>query len=98
MQHLSSFQVALGRFIWLKIPLTITTGITRQLKVLLSGVTLFSLAWDALYILLGVFGAGRGLDPFSMLLYTLGGFILINLIIVVLKRWLNRQRVAQAAW
>lgn len=85
-RHLSSFNVALGRFIWLKIPLTITLGMTRQLMALLTGVALFSLAWDGLYILIGVFGNGRGLSPLNMLLYTFGGFVAINLTIIIIKR------------
>lgn len=87
--HLSSFQIALGRFIWLKIPLTITMGLTKQLLVLLAGVALFSLAWDGLYILLGVFGEGNGLKPLTMLLYTFGGFIAVNLLIITIKHFSN---------
>jgi len=85
-RHLSSFNVALGRFIWLKIPITITMGMTRQLIALLTGVALFSLAWDGLYILIGIFGNGRGLSPFNMLLYSFGGFVAINLTIIIMKR------------
>jgi membrane-associated protein len=88
-RHLSSINVALGRFIWLKIPLTITMGMTRQLISLLAGVALFSLAWDGLYILLGVFGNGKGLNPPFMLLYTFGGFVVINSVIIIIKRRLR---------
>jgi membrane-associated protein len=85
-RHLSTINVALGRFIWLKIPLTITMGITRQLIALVAGVTLFSLAWDGLYISLGIFGNGNGLNPMLMLLYTFGGFVVVNLTIILIKR------------
>ncbi len=93
MHHLTSFHVALGRFIWLKIPLTITMGLTRQLIVLLAGVALFSLAWDGLYILIGVFGNGNGLSPFNMLLYTFGGFVVVNFLIIMIKRWLSSSQL-----
>jgi membrane-associated protein len=89
MRHLTSFHIALGRFIWLKVPLTITMGLTRQLIVLLAGVALFSLAWDGLYILIGVFGRGQGLGQITILLYTFGGFVVVNSTIILVKRRLH---------
>jgi membrane-associated protein len=95
-RHLSSFNVALGRFIWLKIPLTITMGMTRQLISLLAGVALFSLAWDSIYILLGIFGNGNGMNPLFMLLYTFGGFIVVNSLIIIIKRRLHTSQPSPA--
>jgi membrane-associated protein len=95
-RNLSSFRLALGRFIWLKIPLTITTGITRQPAVLLFGVALFSLAWDAIYILMGVFGISSGLKPINMILYMFGGVVFINFLIFGINRLVNSSRVANS--
>ncbi len=95
--NISPFHVALGRFIWLKIPLTITMGLTRQLFALIFGVALFSLAWDALYILLGFFSAGKGLSPYLMLAITFGGFICINTSMYLVRRFIVSQRNARVA-
>lgn len=92
----SPFSVALGRFIWLKIPITITMGMARKLLILLIGVALFSLAWDSLYILIGVFGAGGGIGSSSMLIYTISGFIIIQIILSIIRRWKNARRFAYA--
>jgi membrane-associated protein len=94
---MSPFRVALGRFIWLKIPLTITMGMTRQLFALLIGVGLFSLVWDGLYITIGVFSAGKGLSPALMLAITFGGFMGINILTYLIKRILAPARASHAA-
>jgi hypothetical protein len=68
-------------------------GMAKKLLTLLLGVGLFSLAWDALYILIGVFGAGSKISQTSMLIYTIGGFIAIQLIIFTIRRWLKAKRL-----
>jgi hypothetical protein len=90
----SPFSVALGRFTCLKLPITISMGIARKLLVLLLGVGLFSLAWDTLYILIGVFGASSKISQTSMLIYTLGGFISIQIILFCIRRLKRSRRLA----
>jgi membrane-associated protein len=76
--YLSPFSVALGRLFWLRIPLTLTLGVKKQLRTLLLGVVLSSLVWDGIYISLGVIvGANVRLEPFQMILYSLAGLTLL---------------------
>lgn len=78
--------VALGRFCWLKIPITITLGLDRKLITLLLGVALFSLAWDSLYILIGVFGAGSKISPLVLLAGTFSAFIILQIVTFSIRR------------
>ncbi len=90
----SPFNVALGRFSWLKIPITITMGMTRRPLVLLSGVAFFSMAWDGLYITLGIFGAGDKISPVVMIACTVSGFILINTGVFFLRRYFAARKLS----
>ncbi len=92
----SPLSVALGRFSWLKIPITLTLGVNKKPYKLLLGVALFSLAWDALYILIGVFGAGSRISPTMMLICTISGFICLQIISFGI-RWLRNSRKATAS-
>ena len=75
---LSPFSIALGRLFALRIPITLTLGVKKQLKVLLAGVVLSSLVWDGMYIFLGaVVGANVVLKPFQMILYSLIGLTIL---------------------
>jgi membrane-associated protein len=75
---LSPFSVALGRLIWLRIPITLILGAKRQLKTLSLGILLASLVWDGLYIFLGaVVGARAAIKPPQMILYSLIGLTLL---------------------
>jgi membrane protein DedA with SNARE-associated domain len=96
MNHLSSFSVALGRLLGLRIPLTLTLGAKRQFTLLLFGVMLSSLAWDGIYISLGIAGGQAVLEPAEMLLYSLVGLTLLYVItfgVRYLKRRLSRGSV-----
>jgi len=92
----SAWNIALGRFAWLKIPITVTMGISRKPLALLAGVALFSLTWDGLYIMLGIFGAGSKINPLFMLAGTLSTLILINTSIYLVRRFLSARRLAGA--
>jgi hypothetical protein len=75
---LSPFSIALGRLIWLRIPITLILGAKRQLKTLSLGVLLASLVWDGMYIFLGaVVGAHAALKPPQMILYSLVGLTIL---------------------
>jgi hypothetical protein len=67
--RLSPFTVALGRLAWLRIPLTVGLGTSRQRTLLFLGVVLSSLFWDGAYIAFGVLGGKSGLDQVQMLFY-----------------------------
>jgi membrane-associated protein len=90
----SPFSVALGRFSCFKIPITITLGMNRKPFKLLLGVALFSLAWDALYIVIGVFGAGNRISPTTMLISTISGFICLQIISFIIRRLRNSRRAS----
>jgi len=87
---LSPFAVALGRLLWLRIPLTFVLGAKRKLKVLLLGVTLSSLVYDSTYITLGaVVGATTKLEPMHMLLYSLAALTMIYSVTFAVRRSIN---------
>jgi membrane-associated protein len=50
---ISPFGVALGRLMWLRIPLTLVLGARRKLKTLMLGVVISSLVYEGVYIALG---------------------------------------------
>lgn len=84
--RLSPITVALGRFIWLRLPITIALGIKKQRTSLFLGVVIFSVVWDAAYIAFGVLGGKGGLEPMQMVLYPLGIMILISAMVFGFKR------------
>jgi membrane-associated protein len=95
--RISPFSVALARFTCLKLPVTITLGMNRQLIILLTGVGLFSLAWDGLYILIGLFGAGNKISPFVMLACTISSFFTIQLLVFFIRKYIKTKRVSVPA-
>ena len=50
----SPFSVAFGRLFAMRIPLTLTLGVKRDLKTLSMGVLISSIVWDAVYIAVGL--------------------------------------------
>ncbi len=92
--YLSPFSVALGRLLWLRIPLTLTLSIKRRLKTLSLGVLLSSLVWDSVYIVLGIVGATVVLKPIQMVLYSLIGLTLLYAVTFAVRR-LSRLRLSK---
>lgn len=84
--HLSPFSVALGRLLWLRIPLTLALGVKKQLKALSLGVLLSSLVWDGVYISLGIVGGNAVLKPIQMILYSLIGLTVLYVLTFVIRR------------
>ncbi len=74
---LSPFSVAFGRLIWMRVPLTLTLGFKRQIKVLVPGVMISSMIWDTTYILVGVVGGDANLQPFQIVLCSLSALTVI---------------------
>ena len=68
----SPFSVALGRLLWLRIPLTLVLGATRRLKTLLLGVAISSLVYDGVFVILGaIVGTTATVAPARLALYLL---------------------------
>ncbi|MBI4180529.1 MAG: hypothetical protein HY528_01195 [Chloroflexi bacterium] len=86
--HFSSpFSVALGRLLWLRIPLTLILGAKRQLKTLLLGVVLSSLVFDGIYIILGgIVGTTTVSELKHVILYLLAGLTVIYGITFAIRR------------
>jgi membrane-associated protein len=82
----STLNIVLGRFVWLKIPITITMSITKHPIRLLIGVGLFSLVWDGIYITIGVFGAGSQVNPLTIIIGTLSAMIILNTALYFARR------------
>lgn len=83
---LSPFTIVLGRFLWLRMPITIALGMRNQRRSLFLGVAIFSIVWDAAYLAFGVLGGKGGLEPIQMLLYPLGTMILISALVFGFQR------------
>jgi membrane-associated protein len=86
---LSPFSVAFGRLIWMRIPLTLTLGFRRQIKILVPGVVISSMIWDTTYILVGVVGGGVQLQPFQIVFLSLGALTFIYGV-TFLVRWIMK--------
>jgi membrane protein DedA with SNARE-associated domain len=89
---LSPLSTALGRLIGLRVPMTLTLGVKRQLRNLLLGVLLSSLVFDGICVSLGVVGGQTLLSPAEMVIYSFTGLTLIyggSLIF----RWLSRRKL-----
>ena len=75
---LSPFSVAMGRLLWLRIPISLILGAMKRLKTLSLGILLASLVWDGMYIFLGaVVGAHTALKPPQMIIYSLIGLTVL---------------------
>jgi membrane-associated protein len=99
---LSPFSVALGRLLWLRIPISLILGAKKQLKTLSLGILLASLVWDGMYIFLGaVVGAHTTLKPPQMILYSLVGLTIIYVVSFAVRHlWklgTSRKRVREEA-
>ncbi len=83
----SPFSVAMGRLLWLRIPLTLVLGAKRKLKILSVAVVLSSLVYDGTYIILGaIVGTTTTLEPVHMFLYFLAGLTVIYGITFAIRR------------
>ena len=86
----SPFAVAIGRLLWLRIPLTLILGAQHKLKALILGVSLSTFIYDGIYIALGaILGKTTVLDPFHLVLYSLLGLTVMGGILVAIRRLLS---------
>lgn len=75
---LSPISVAVGRLLWLRIPLTLVLAAKGNLKVLMMATVLSSLVYDATYIALGaIVGKTTRVQPALLVLYFLVTLTLI---------------------
>ena len=97
----SPFSVALGRLLWLRIPLTLILGAKRKLKVLLLGVALSSLVYEVTYVTLGaIVGTTTRLEPIRLILYYIAAMTVIYSGAFVIRRLigsLTKRRRSAAA-
>lgn len=90
----SPFSVALGRLLWLRIPLTLILGATRRLKTLMLGVVISSLVYDGIYVALGgIVGTTATIEPARLIIYFItaltvlyGGTFAIRQIATIINR------------
>ena len=95
----SPFSVALGRLLWLRIPLTLILGVKRKLKVLLLGVALSSLIYEGIYLTLGaIAGTTAKVGPVQLILYFIATLTVIYVVTFAIRRLIssltNRRRLA----
>lgn len=78
---ISPFGVALGRMLWIRVPLTLLLGARRKLKNLVLGIAISSLIYDGAYVALGAVGNKVIPESDYMLLYLLGGLVAFYLVV-----------------
>ena len=83
---LSPITVAIGRFMWLRLPITIALGAKKRRTSLILGVAIFSLVWDGAYIIFGVLGGKGGLEPVQMFFYPLAAMIMFSVLAFGFRR------------
>jgi membrane-associated protein len=98
----SPFSVAMGRLLWLRIPISLILGAKKRLRTLSVGILLASLVWDGMYIFLGaVVGAHTALKPAQMIIFSLIGLTLLYAGTFAVKHlWkltVSRRRVREEA-
>lgn len=90
--HLSPFSVAYCRLIGLRFPVTVALAVRGQSRRLALGVVLSSVAWDGIYLLLGVGGASAVLAPAQMVTYSLTGLSVLYVATWGVRRVLRWRR------
>jgi len=83
---LSPYPVALGRLLWMKIPLTLTLGVRKNLRTLMLAVMLSSFVSDSTICTLGFIGGSMKLNPLQTIFYSMAGIFLIYTVIFILKK------------
>ena len=87
LSHLSFFAVAMGRLMWLRIPLTLALGAQRRGKTLIIAVFMAAIAWDVSYIILGA-TAGTAImaKPASLAIYSVAGLAVVYIAVYIVRR------------
>lgn len=74
---ISPFGVALGRLLWLRIPLTLLLGARRRLKTLMVGIVISGFIYEAVYVGLGAVVGTAKPDSSEVLIYFVAGLALL---------------------
>ncbi len=83
----SPFSVALGRILWLRIPLTLIMGAKRKLRILSLAVVISSLIYDGTFIITGaIVGTTTHVEPLQITLFSLGVLTIIYGITFIVRR------------
>jgi len=86
----SSFSVAAGRLMGLRVPVALTLGAKRKLSRLVIGILLSSIVWDGIYLIIGgTVGAAVIPNPLNMLLYSLGGLTALYVVTLGVRYFLR---------
>ncbi|MFA5438580.1 hypothetical protein [Dehalococcoides sp.] len=87
----SPFAIAVGRFMWLRIPLTLLMGAKRKTKVLMLGVLISGIFYDALYVIFGaVVGKVFTLNSVQMVIIFTGGLTVLYIGTFVVQQIVSR--------
>ncbi len=90
--YLSAFSVAIGRLVWLRIPLTLTLAVYKKWQTLMIAVLLSSMVWDATYIIIGAIGRNVVPRPTHMILYSLGGLTVLYAVTLLARQLRKRAK------
>jgi membrane-associated protein len=82
----SPFSVALGRLLWLKIPLTLILSIRKEPRTLLLAIVISSAIWETTYIVVGLIGGNTRLAPGWFVLYSMGALTVIYTVFFLIQR------------
>ncbi len=83
LDHLSPLSIAMGRFMGLRIPLTMTLALRKRLGALMVGILLCSLVWDGAYLALGIAGGRVIPKTTDMALYSLAALTALYLLVFI---------------
>lgn len=84
---LSPFSVALGRLLWLRVPLTLLLSAQNKFGVLALAVLISGIVWDCAYVLLGsMVGATVKVEPFYVILLFIAGLTVLYVIGFIARR------------
>ena len=84
--RISPLTVACGRLVGLRWPITLFLGVKRQRTKLLLGIAIFSVVWDAAYLLFGMVGGKSGLSQMQMVFIPIGIVVTVSALIFGFKR------------
>ena len=78
---ITPFGVALGRLLWIRVPLTVLLGSRHRLNTLMLGILISGLIYDVIYVGLGAIVGGTAQpDSGYILLYLMGGLALFYVV------------------
>ena len=87
----SPLTVALGRLLWLRVPLTVYLGARGRLKTLVLAVAFSSIVYDGTYAALGaIAGKTAKVEPMQLILYFLVVLSIINIVILAVRHLVQR--------